>query len=308
MRIGRRWYTHPCASAVADPVVTFPVHTETEGVTLELPPRPQRPNDYIRISATILESPKLADIADECGIAAYAIWIHLLCAAKRARHLGRVIAPPVRVARAVGIEVAVAECVLANLERHRCIELLEDRPFHYQIRNWLKWQSMTAAERTRKHREAKSETETVAPVTESVTEQPEPVTPETHTTTTTTTTTKNRDSAQARDPEIIEVFEHWANLDWKGKPKRKPILTPKRRGHINARREDGFSVEDLCNALSGYAGDTFWNGAKDGTAHMSLERRLASVEQVEYGLGLYEQQRGKSSRGGTSYVRNVTHV
>lgn len=112
------------------------------------------PNDYIRVSASVFDSPKLADLADVHGPSVFVVWLHLLSAAKRARHLGRIIAPPVRVARATCIEVALATSIIEGLVAARSIVPVGDRPHHYQIRNWLKWQSMTPAERSRRYRDA----------------------------------------------------------------------------------------------------------------------------------------------------------
>lgn len=165
-----------------------------------------RPNDYIRVSTSLLESPKLADVADENGPVTYAVWVHLLCQAKRARHLGKIIAPPVRVARAVGMKVSEAELVLESLEKHRCLIALDDRPWHYQIRNWTKWQSMTPAERTRKHRESKNVTNAVTVATETST--PETVSDNGGTQTKTKTKTKTTGTKkQAPKTPAVDVPE-----------------------------------------------------------------------------------------------------
>ena len=110
------------------------------------------PNDYIRLSVALFDNPKLAKLADHEGMETYTIWIYLLLSAKRARFLGRIIAPPVRVSRMVGLDVALTERIIEGLVRIRSLVRIDPDgdPWHFQIRNWHTWQSMTKSERDKK--------------------------------------------------------------------------------------------------------------------------------------------------------------
>lgn len=108
------------------------------------------------------------------------------------------------------------------------------------------------------------------------------------------------------DPEQVNrVFQHWKGLTWPGQG-RAPSLSTKRKQRIKARmQQDGFTVDELCNALSGYAADPFWNGTEDGRKHMELAYRLADVENVERGLALYAQQQQRSGASLQQYDRPI---
>lgn len=116
-----------------------------------MPPK-QTPNDFIRVSAELFDSPKLADLADQHGLVIYGAWVQVMVMAKRAKRLGRVMLNPVRFARLTGLSVDEATTLLGALERVRSIVPVGDKDHHFQVRNWAKWQSMAPAERTRKHR------------------------------------------------------------------------------------------------------------------------------------------------------------
>jgi len=85
---------------------------------------------------------------------------------------------------------------------------------------------------------------------------------------------------------IREVFEHWKSLAWDGTI-REPIMDKDRRQVIIDRRTDGYAAVDLCQAITGYSRDPWWNGEKDGRAKLSLCRLLKNADSVERGIQLY---------------------
>lgn len=93
--------------------------------------------------------------------------------------------------------------------------------------------------------------------------------------------------------DIQTVFEHWVTTTWTGKGVR-PKLSPKRRQRIKSRLKD-WSVQQLQDAISGYAADPFYSGEKDGKPKLELVNRLASTEEVERGLSLRSTLRPVSS-------------
>lgn len=86
--------------------------------------------------------------------------------------------------------------------------------------------------------------------------------------------------------DINEVFEHWVKLTYTGRGP-KPKLSPKRKQRIKSRLADGWTVEQLKQALDGYARDPFWRGENDGKPKLELAYRLGSTEEIERGLSLH---------------------
>lgn len=88
---------------------------------------------------------------------------------------------------------------------------------------------------------------------------------------------------------IRTVFDHWTTVC--ALPGgRSPVLNDKRRSKIRARLREGFTVEDLQNAITGFAAEPFYNGDQDGKRKLELQWRLADAAQVERGLELFDNQ------------------
>lgn len=258
---------------------------------------------YFRVSALLFENPKLAEIADEHGALTYTIWLHLLAAAKRANCLGRIVAPPVRVARLVGADVATTKAVLDALEAKRSIIRIDgDRDNEFQIRNWHHWQSMTPSERSKKHREK---------VTANATQDTEAVTPETN----------DRDAGDIEDrigedrdrkvqenmsaaapsdrDDIKAVFAHWSTLEARTGGIQSPKLTAPRARRICARLKEGYTVEQLCLSVSGFMSDNFHLGKNEQkTRYTGLDTLMKSGDKVEAGIKLA----GKYAGGKYDYL------
>jgi hypothetical protein len=86
--------------------------------------------------------------------------------------------------------------------------------------------------------------------------------------------------------DIAEIFDHWVSLTYTGKGP-KPKLSPKRRQRIKARIADGWTVDQIKQALTGYSRDPFWRGENDGKPKLEIAYRLASTEEIERGLSLH---------------------
>ncbi len=102
-------------------------------------------------------------------------------------------------------------------------------------------------------------------------------------------------SEKADEPGPVEVFEHWLKLTWSGKGKR-PLLSEDRKKRIRARLAEGFTVEQLQNALTGYRADAFF------ADKMEIAFRLGKPSEVERGLAKFEKQAGGDL---SEYVRPV---
>lgn len=258
------------------------------------------PNDYIRVSVALFENPKLADLADDHGAKVYAVWIHLLITAKRARHFGRVIIKPVRVARLVGIEVSKAAAIIEGLVERRALTAVDDdREHHYQIRNWSKWQSLTNAEHSKNWRAARNGSPHAG--SKSVSDDSDSsVTDRAQDETTQDETKPDETSMGADTPDsttdpttdlriadIKTVFEYWKRnaapiqLAEPDRAKLKP-----RREHINARLDEGYSVGELCECIDGYAADPWFRGEdpKNQRPFLEIENIMRNGKKVEAGV------------------------
>lgn len=267
-----------------------------------------RPNEYVCVSVGLFDNPKLADLADEHGPDVYAVWVYVLCRAKAAKHLGRVIVKPTRIARMVGISPpSRATDIVNGLVEKRCLTPLEGAD-HYQIRNWARWQSMTGSERVRRHRmkreaEAAS-TEHVSGLTQAVTDltqQEESRVEERRET--------NSAGAGAKQAEAVRaVFEHWKQLEEStvgkapdGSPLpgiRNPKLTAGRRERINARLAEGYTIEELQECIDAFLADGWHLGANDrGTRYTDLPTILKNASKVDAGRAKHAaQQQAKTKR------------
>lgn len=281
---------------------------------------PPTPNDYFRVSVRLFDNPKLADLADEFGtLEVYALWVYILATAKTAKHLGRITISPMRTARMLGITPpSKAQQMLDGLVEKRCLIAVDGEPDLYEIRNWERWQSMTNAERVRKYR-MKRLSDTMH--TESVTDDTESVTGNIQTRRDETIrddTTKQFAPAperEARVANIVAVFEHWRELEESTVGElpdgtrvdgiRKPKLTDGRRKHINARLEDGYTVADLCNAISAFLADPWHLGDNDrATRYTDITTILKNAPKVDAGLVKYRAAAAaRNGNGKTSYTK-----
>jgi len=292
------------------------------------------PNDFIRVSATMFDSPKLADLFDEHGPHVYVVWLYLLCRSKTAKKLGRIIINPVRVARATGLTQQEASNILDGLVRVRSIVPVGDQDNHYEIRNWGKWQSMAPSERSLKQRQKAAES--VMGETESVTDDAETQNtdpPQSQSPTQSPTQSHNNRAAKnggppsssnqpeqestterSRRDDIRAVFEHWKQLEEStmgrsraGDPLpglRNPRQTKARTDHINARLDEGNSVEDLCNAITAYLATAFYLGDNDrNTRYTDLTTIIKNTANAERGIAMYGAMQAARPKRGGSLVR-----
>jgi len=109
-------------------------------------------------------------------------------------------------------------------------------------------------------------------------------------------------SASASDQSNIKVaeivFEHWKETF--GKSSRFK-LDDKRKKLIVARSRDGFSADDLCQAISNAKNDNFLMGREPGkpTVYDKLSTLIKSAEQVERLMGLRTAQAVRKPNGVT---------
>jgi hypothetical protein len=238
-------------------------------------PRDPLPNDYVRVSVATFDNPKLADIADEYGPSVYVVWLFLLCQAKKARHLGRVIASPVRVARTVGIDLRQATGILESLEACRAIVAVDDRAHHYQVRNWTTWQSMTPAERVRKHRNNVTQNDDT--VTKAVTLKRQERRGEE------TKGEKNKPLVEQTSdlPLVKQVFEHWKQAFGKTA---NTVLDEKRKRRIRWALKT-YGLDATLKSISGYAQDDW----KDRSKHHDLTLLFRDADHFERGIALADK-------------------
>lgn len=104
------------------------------------------------------------------------------------------------------------------------------------------------------------------------------------------------------DP-VRVVFEHWQHEHGHEAAK----LDPKRKSRIGSRLRDGFSVEQLCEAISNAKNDPFLMGS-NGRTYDGIETLLRDVAQVERLIALKAplRERGRTAapavqRGSNEY-------
>jgi len=89
--------------------------------------------------------------------------------------------------------------------------------------------------------------------------------------------------------EVTSVFEHWVAETWDGIGPR-PKRSPQRVACIRGRHKDGFTYEQMKQAISGYARTPYYRGEnKDGRKYLAITLFLRNIEKVERGLELYER-------------------
>lgn len=106
--------------------------------------------------------------------------------------------------------------------------------------------------------------------------------------------------AQAR-----KVFEHW-QLTWTH-PGAK--FDAKRQKRIESRLREGFTVEQLCNAISGFTHSPWHNGSdpkSNGVVYDGLQTLLRDAAQVEAGIGLFANPPKNSAKNGNGALPMLT--
>jgi hypothetical protein len=81
-----------------------------------------------------------------------------------------------------------------------------------------------------------------------------------------------------KDTQAKEIHEYWQKaMDYPGLS-----LTPSRKGHINARLSEGFTVEELKKAIDFVKNDPFWRGKNDrNTPFDDIQHIFRNRERVE---------------------------
>lgn len=101
------------------------------------------------------------------------------------------------------------------------------------------------------------------------------------------TTSESTQKPSSPDGDVLEVFEYWREK--MGKTKRVK-LDAKRKGKIRGRLKDGFTVDDIKQAIDGCAGSSFHMGDnKGGTKHDDLELICRDSVKVEMFMGMKTQ-------------------
>lgn len=100
-------------------------------------------------------------------------------------------------------------------------------------------------------------------------------------------------SEEKKDSEL-EVFDCWRLMC--NHPHAK--LTPQRRALIRKRLKEGYTVEQLCNAVKGCTLSAYHQGQNEhGTIYDSLELILRSGEKVEQFIGYFENSKNGNTSG-----------
>lgn len=97
------------------------------------------------------------------------------------------------------------------------------------------------------------------------------------------------------------VFDHWCEVDAAsgGGRIRGRKLTGDRLKRIEARLREGYSVDDLCDAITAFCHDPFHAGKNsNNTRYTGLVTLLKSGEKVEAGLALAEQAQHRQEASG----------
>jgi hypothetical protein len=111
----------------------------------------------------------------------------------------------------------------------------------------------------------------------------------------------NSDARADTRANVQQVFDHWAKA-WEH-PGAK--LDAKRAKRIEARLKDGFTVEQLCNAISGFKHSPWHTGTDpkgNGTVYDGIETLLRDTAQVEKGLEHYANPPAKTNGANGSHV------
>lgn len=185
-----------------------------------------------------------------------------------------------------GMEVAAMD---AGREQVTASGLVNDDGETLTIRNWLKWQSMTDAERSKKYRTSKKASQ---PVTETPSDRDErhtasrPVTSATHKTETETETETKKEppnGGMSSKPDPLagmygDVFDYWKEV--MGHPNAK--LTADRKTKMRARFAEKYTVDDCKDAIDGCKASTHHMGQNDrNTVYDDLKRILATGGDLE---------------------------
>ncbi len=264
----------------------------------------KEPVHYLRVAEDLFENPKLGMIADDQGPLTYAVWLYVLCAGKRAKCLGRVVASPVRVARMINADVARTNDIIESLiDAGALIPIDGNRAHEYQIKNWSKWQSMVPSERSKKHREKATLAVTTGMETEDDgTQNGDAVTAQGRRRRRRQGQVVQENLSEAKPSDradIRAVFAHWSTLEAATGGTQEPELTATRIRKISARLKDGYTVEQLNAAVTGFMNDAFHLGNNDRkTRYTGIATLFKSGDKVEDGIKLRDKQAGTSSSYG----------
>ena len=111
------------------------------------------------------------------------------------------------------------------------------------------------------------------------------------------------------DQDVKAVYDHWVTVDTTatGSAGRRK-LNAKRQALITARLREGYSVEDLCNAITAFCDDDWHRGKNPrGVAYTGIATLLKSGDKVEDGMRRYEQAQREPSDRFTRFGK-VDHV
>lgn len=88
-----------------------------------------------------------------------------------------------------------------------------------------------------------------------------------------------------RSKAVRQVFSYWAKVMHRPRTK----LDEKRRGKIRMRLDDGYTIEDLENAITGYTLSAFHMGENShGRPYNDIELICRDGTHVDAGIDLYE--------------------
>lgn len=117
----------------------------------------------------------------------------------------------------------------------------------------------------------------------------------------------NRGPSGARDASASQqVFNHWVSV--LGKPST-VRLTPQRKGKVKARLRDGYTVEQLCQAVDGCKLSNWHMGENErGQPYNDLETILRSGKTVEEHIARLDAKTANGSRARTASAGSVWGV
>lgn len=105
---------------------------------------------------------------------------------------------------------------------------------------------------------------------------------------------------------VREVFDHWVKVDVEtgGGNQTGRILNASRRDKIQARLNEGYTVDQLKQAITAFCNDPWHRGKNDRkTRYTGLVTLLKTGEKVEAGLRMAEAATTRTEHAGAGYVR-----
>jgi hypothetical protein len=112
--------------------------------------------------------------------------------------------------------------------------------------------------------------------------------------------------ANENDSRVTEIFRHWQKV--MGKDSRAK-LTQKRKSKISARLKDGFTVQEICRAISGCANSAYHMGQNDsGTIYDDLELICRDDGKLRQFLSISEKPKQQYSQATATTIQTLNEM